>query len=559
MKKIFSMFVGMAVTVTAIAQDWQDARFFAENNYIGTARTLGMGNAVTAIGGDPGSIGINPAGSAVASYSQFVISPGVTISTVGASGVVASGASSAVGLGDQVRSNYGRFSIPNVGAIFSMDSGRRYGWKRMAFGLMMNSTNNFTGRVEGSGINEDNSYAASLASSAEGYTEEVLGTESWWYEGSDPARLPKWIDMVGYRSGMFNGIEDAPTYYQAVTELRDKAGNLWLAAPIYQKYGQQTWGGKNDIVFNFAANYNDQLYLGVNIGVTTLSYGMTEYFYEAPENPDTFPVIEYSDGTVASFSSLQMKHAYDLSGSGIYAKLGVLWRPVAGLRLGAAFQTPTLMNLTARQSFSGETVLVGRGITPSTSPQDSWTYAMTSPLRFNVGAAYSLGQVAVLSADYEFVNYGSIRYRSIGYGTTPTYLQYANSDIQDALGVAHQLRVGAEVKPVPQLALRAGYNLLSYGQKNWLEEDWTLTPLTSQEKRQQLKHQFSLGAGYSFGAFFLDAAVRMRVYPKEYLVPYYYYNYSYYTEKHIDPNILTPEIEMKPMRFDVVLTAGWRF
>ena len=54
------------VPLALSAQDWQDARYFTENNYLGTARTLGMGNAVTAIGGDPGAVGFNPAGSAVA-------------------------------------------------------------------------------------------------------------------------------------------------------------------------------------------------------------------------------------------------------------------------------------------------------------------------------------------------------------------------------------------------------------------------------------------------------------------------------------------------------------
>ena len=69
----------------------------------------------------------------------------------------------------------------------------------------------------------------------------------------------------------------------------------------------------------------------------------------------------------------------------------------------------------------------------------------------------------------------------------------------------------------------------------------------------------SFGAGYSFGSFYLDAAVRLRFMPKEYIVPYYYYDYSNFTEKYIDPDILTPEIEVKSTLTDVVLTAGWRF
>ena len=40
---------------------------------------------------------------------------------------------------------------------------------------------------------------------------------------------------------------------------------------------------------------------------------------------------------------------------------------------------------------------------------------------------------------------------------------------------------------------------------------------------------------------------------------YYYYDYSDFTEKYIDPDILTPEIEVKSTLTDVVLTAGWRF
>ena len=559
MKRILTFILGTAVTVAAAAQDWQDARFFTENNYIGTARTLGMGNAVTAIGGDPGSVSINPAGSSVASYSQFVISPGFTISTTGVKGVVEQGSTGAVGLGDAVRTNYGRFSLPSVGAIFTMNSGRRSGWKRTSFGFVLNSTNNYTGRFNASGVNADNSYAASLASSAEGYSETVLGSESWWYDGGDLARMPKWVDMMGYRAGMFNGIPGDPGRFQAVTEVRDAAGNCWLAAPLYQKYGQQTYGNKYDVVFNFSADYDDKFYIGANLGLTSLSYSMSEFFYEAPDNPDDFPVIEYTDGTRAALSSVQMKHNYTLRGTGVYAKLGFLWRPVAGLRLGGAVQTPTLVNYTARQAFSGEVIMTGKSLVPSTTPEDSWSFRMQEPWRFNMGVAYSFGNVAVISADYELASYRSIHYRSVD-SSLPQYLADANADIRDALGMAHQARVGVEIKPTAAFSLRAGYNLITYGQKNWLEADWTVTPLTASEKVSLWKHTVSVGAGYSFGSFFLDAAARFRMVPKEYMMPYHYYGYdSSFTNKYIDWSVLTPEVEIRPNVVDIVLTAGWRF
>ena len=557
MKRILTFIVAAVIPFALSAQDWQDARYFTESNYLGTARTLGMGNAVTAIGGDVGSIGFNPAGSAVAGYSQIVLSPGFTLSTTRAAGAFSPGETT--GSADIVKAQYGRFALPNFGVIFALDSGRRSGWKRSSFGLVVNSTNNYTDRIVGSGINDDNSYAASLATSAEGYTESVLGSESWWYDGSDLSRMPKWVDMAGYRSGMFNGIPGGENRYQAVTEVRDAAGNCWLAAPLFQKYGQQTTGSKYDILFNWAGNYNDVFYIGVNIGVTTVLYGMTEYFQEMPENPDDFPEIVYTDGTRARFNSLQMKHNYSLRGAGAYVKVGMLWRPVAGLRLAAAFQSPTLMSYTARQAYSTEVKFTGKSISPSTTPEDTWNYGMTQPLRLNAGIAYSFGQIAVLSADYEMVNYGRIRYRGVGTSSLPAYLEDANLDIKEALGIAHQMRVGVEVKPIPALSIRAGYNLISYGQKNWLEADWSLTPLTFQEKWSLVKHNASLGVGYSFGSFFLDAAVRVRFSPTEYIIPYQYYAYQTFTDKYPDTSVITPEISFQTRFVDAILTAGWRF
>ena len=43
------------------AQTAYDAFLFSESNYEGTARTVAMGNAFTALGGDLGSISLNPA------------------------------------------------------------------------------------------------------------------------------------------------------------------------------------------------------------------------------------------------------------------------------------------------------------------------------------------------------------------------------------------------------------------------------------------------------------------------------------------------------------------
>ena len=63
MKKTALILLLGTAAVGMEAQTMYDALRFSENNYEGTARTMAMGNAFTALGGDLGGITINPAGS----------------------------------------------------------------------------------------------------------------------------------------------------------------------------------------------------------------------------------------------------------------------------------------------------------------------------------------------------------------------------------------------------------------------------------------------------------------------------------------------------------------
>ena len=114
MKKIiFASVLCAAVSFSAAAQSWDQAQKFSENIYGGTARSIAMGNALTAVGGDLGSIGLNPAGSAVAGYTQFVITPSLSITATKAQGYDFEGLDP-IGLGDRVSTGYTRAKMPNV-------------------------------------------------------------------------------------------------------------------------------------------------------------------------------------------------------------------------------------------------------------------------------------------------------------------------------------------------------------------------------------------------------------------------------------------------------------
>lgn len=88
MKKTASIIIILAaMSAFGHAQTASDALLFSSTDYEGTARTMAMGNAFTALGGDLGSISINPAGSAVAKYSQITLTPSLTFSVSRTQGV----------------------------------------------------------------------------------------------------------------------------------------------------------------------------------------------------------------------------------------------------------------------------------------------------------------------------------------------------------------------------------------------------------------------------------------------------------------------------------------
>ncbi len=79
MKKIL-ISLAAVVTVTALqAQTAYDALLYSKQNYQGTARSVAMGNAFTALGGDLGALGINPAASALYKHSELVFTPAFNI------------------------------------------------------------------------------------------------------------------------------------------------------------------------------------------------------------------------------------------------------------------------------------------------------------------------------------------------------------------------------------------------------------------------------------------------------------------------------------------------
>ena len=534
MKRIFAAVFLLSMALQAGAQGWTDALNFSENDYLGTARSVGMGNAMTAVGGDLGSLTFNPAGSAVAGYSQFTITPSLSFSTVTAQGSLSDG------FEDKLQTRKGRMGLPNFGAVMVYDTRNQRGLKRVSFGIVGNVTRDYTNKLRASGTNVNTTLAGSLASQADGYSTDVLNGS--FYANN----IPSWETMVGYQGGIFDQVNGS---YVGLTETLLDNGNIVMTDRVAQYYGLERKGSKYDLLMNFGLDFNDKFYLGANIGITQVSYRSDE-----TRSEEALSGVNYGN----DFQSLRVRSSYYDDGAGLYAKIGFIARPFAGLRIGAAIQTPTLMNI--RETYVLDASSLAENIEMSqSSPRDEWLYNVTAPWRANVGIAYTIGKLGLVSADYEYTDYTGMK-------LTPAYddayyydFSDANLDIMDFTGPVHAIRLGAELKPMPSMALRVGYNMTTGAQYNTLSDDGRVVSLTSDERLAQLRQAVSFGVGYSSpGSFFADFAIRFQYLPNEYITPYWYY-YRENGKLYTDTGVVTPEICGQSALCNALLTLGWRF
>lgn len=537
MRKSFwiSMIAAFAFAGVAGAQTFDEAYSFASMEYSGTARSIALGNAMTAVGGDLGSLTLNPAGSAVAGYGQFTITPGVTISSVNAVGTPLTGSTTPYSYGDNILLNQARMTLPNIGFMLNYNLGNRYGLKSISFGFVGNQTNNFLQRARAKGSNSLTSLAGAIAYDTDGYRYKELEGDNAYNNGA------AWRSIVGYQSGMisnFGGFDDA---YLGVTEKVWPDGNIGLAGDINQEYNRYIYGNKYDFLLNFGANFNDNFYIGANLGLATITYNYKLSEEELSVDPSKFG-MEFDDGTIKYFDSFLYRDNWKTQASGAYFKVGFIAKPASGIRFGAAIQTPTIYAVRDTYAQDAQVWYTDGSDSWAQSPEGEYSYFLTTPFRANAGLALTFGPYGLISADYELCNFSHMRFRDSMYQDDFDDL---NDEIRQYMGLSHEIRVGLEIKPTPGFALRAGY-------------DFTTSPekLDASNYVKANRHIISGGLGYSSsGSFFADLAVKATLLPNDYVMPYedYMFTASGSVEAY------SPEIEIRTRRIGAVLTLGWRF
>jgi hypothetical protein len=447
----------MLFPVLVAGQNMDDALRYSRLFYQGTARFNGMSGAFTALGGDISAVALNPAAAAVFRSTEVTLSPNLMFRSLNTdyNSYVTDDSFSDLNLGQ-------------IGLVTSLTTGRG-GLSNLSIAYTFNRTNNFFRHSVIDGISDNGSMADFWALQADGSNTWDLGGAPWMaYEAYLIDTVPGYFDQYASIFSYYG--ETAPQYGQQVKRTIDNAGYT------------------NEHTLAIGANLGDKIYLGAGFGITNLSY-TGHYEHKEIDNA----------GLIFDFVNFTYTDHFNAMGSGWNFKVGAILRPFESLRLGLSFTTPTVYTIDER--FYNDLTAFLDNDTPSDPSDDanpvveqdemSYRYRITTPYHINAGVAYQIGTFAVISADYEFIDYSKAKL-SKGYDGYDFYDE--NQDLKAELGSAGNLRLGGELRFGP-LYLRGG--LSHYGssfQEGTLNEGADATG-------------YSAGIGYRQNKFYVDVSM----------------------------------------------------
>lgn len=439
----------------AAAQEEADILRYSMQMPQSTARSIGFGSAVGALGGDFTSTSVNPAGLGVYRSGELTFTPSVKLA-----------GTNSTYTGPSTADNFTQFTFNNVGLVLNATAkGKNYeksNWKSVSFAIGFNRLADF-----------NNSYNYS------GYNDSSSGSEVFL------------IDAINFPNDINNISTNAGLGYETYLINDDPQFGFYKApdhsAGLNQQRIVSERGGLTEVNFSFGGNYMEKLMLGATIGIPSIRYVRETTFIEEDASGDIdndFDFFEYNENVRTT-------------GTGINLKLGFIYNITQSFRAGLAFHTPSFIGMRDLQDrslvantenlkadlfndFSGP-------LTRVEVPTNEFQYSMVTPWRGVVSAAGIIGKMGFISMDYEFVDYSSMRYNFDG--AFINYETEVNNNIKNLYTAASNLRLGGELR-LDDLMLRLGFGY--YGNPY---QDAAMGSETI---------QISAGAGMRFDNIFLD-------------------------------------------------------
>lgn len=496
MKKTLLFTAAMAaMSMTASAQSAIDAfRLSRPDQLYGTARFMGMGGAFGALGGDMTTLSFNPAGIGVYRGSEIGATINFDIQSA--------------------KLDFGNHSTSDSHLNFLMNNAGYIGTAKMPnsvlrtfnWGFTYNRRANFNRRYKGmaSGItNSMSNYMAGVANNW-GLTQSDLKTD-YPYDSNMP-----WISILGYDSWMISPVEQGgqTNWYGLYGE-----GTTGSSAITVEEAG-----GIDEYNISFGGNFVDQLYWGMDFGITDINFTRRSLYAEDLNN--AYVKENGNDHFTRTNAAWDMYNYYNVGGTGFNYKLGLIYKPIQELRIGFAFHTPTWYQLDeyfyadTQYSYPGTDIRPGQAQT--NEGLDGFNeFNLRTPWRFIASAAGVIENKMIISMDVDWTDnqyihlsspYYNSGYVHTGYGD-PFYT--TNGQIKDYYKNTVTFRAGLEYRVTPSFSLRAGYAHVSEPVKDAAKNNKIDIATAGTDPSYEFGNTtdyVTCGLGYRYKHFYIDAA-----------------------------------------------------
>lgn len=502
-------------TLPSAAQETYENTKMVEDELNGTARYVGMGGAMDALGADISTLASNPAGIGLFRRSALNVSGSLVMQTNGEKFA-----------GEGLT----RASLDQLGFVYAVKNNSK---SYINFAFNYHKSKNFA-------------QILSASDKLENASQNKLTALKYAYGKELPAK---------HAELMWNAIDNL--YSQALPY--DSIADLFeYVSADYYSFNRSSKGYIGEYDFNISGNINNRVYLGLTVGLHQVHYqDYSEYMEHLVSGED----IVIADNRM-------------ITGAGADIKLGVIFRPVATspFRIGLSVATPTWYDLTTEGQTGLYDARTGESFTEKTA-NSRYEFKLNTPWKFGLSLGHTVGSYLALGASYEYAAYQNMDTHVIeGYEYDYWYgdaYSVSNSDramnehTQETLKGVSTLKLGLEYKPESELALRAGYNFLSpmYDMKG--DKDGTLLSngscyaSSTDYTNWKATNRFTLGAGYTVKNWNFDLAWQMTVKKGEFspFIPYYG---AADNSPHPDDNV-ADVVAVKHNRSQLLLSIGYRF
>lgn len=397
--------LGMLHAFTAHAQNEEDLLRYSGIVPGGGARAWGMGGAMGAVGADPASATINPAGFGLYNTSELGFTPSFEVNDADASFY-----------GTNAGNTDNRFHVNNFSIMLHHAGESGSDWRGGTFGISMDRQASFhwDRRAVGNSVN---------SSVIDKFIREADGTPA----GSLVDAFPFTSDLA-YQTWLIDPLNDSSTQYTSF---------LPYQSPVKQAHVTDASGRLNTTSIFYGANYLDKLYIGMAVGMVGTRFERRTVHTETVLDPGVeIKEFSYEENLLTT-------------GSGVDVKLGVIGRVGERLRLGGAFHSPMWLRMNDSYNYRMRSAFRepdedGRSNYTADSPEGTFGYRVRTPWRAVASAAYVVGKAGVVSVDY---TYADMRQARLSGARDMEYVyDFASENqlVRDNLRGTHILNVGTE-------------------------------------------------------------------------------------------------------------------